>query len=71
MKFQDDISNMNTYIHTYIRTSRNQCCLMHSKWPNSFKFDVQAYWVETKEDMSPKLIFHMSTCQDTGVLKIS
>ena len=24
MKFQDDISNMNTYIHTYIRTSRNQ-----------------------------------------------
>ena len=24
MKFQDDISNMNTYIHTYVRTSRNQ-----------------------------------------------
>ena len=24
MKFQDDISNMITYIHTYIRTSRNQ-----------------------------------------------
>ena len=24
MKFQDDISNMNTYIRTYIRTSRNQ-----------------------------------------------
>ena len=24
MKFQDDISNMNAYIHTYIRTSRNQ-----------------------------------------------
>ena len=24
MKFQDDISNMNTYIHKYIRTSRNQ-----------------------------------------------
>ena len=24
MKFQDDISNMNTYIQTYIRTSRNQ-----------------------------------------------
>ena len=24
MKFQDDISNMNTYIHTYIWTSRNQ-----------------------------------------------
>ena len=24
MKFQDDISNMNTYIHTYIRTRRNQ-----------------------------------------------
>ena len=24
MKFQDDISNMNTYVRTYIRTSRNQ-----------------------------------------------
>ena len=24
MKFQDDILNMNTHIHTYIRTSRNQ-----------------------------------------------
>ena len=24
MKFQDDISNMNTYTHTHIRTSRNQ-----------------------------------------------
>ena len=24
MKFQDDISNMNTHTHTYIRTSRNQ-----------------------------------------------
>ena len=24
MKFQDDILNMNTYIRTYIRTSRNQ-----------------------------------------------
>ena len=24
MKFQDVISNMNTYIHTYVRTSRNQ-----------------------------------------------
>ena len=24
MKFQEDISNMNTHIHTYIRTSRNQ-----------------------------------------------
>ena len=23
MKFQDDISNMNTYIHTYIRTYRH------------------------------------------------
>ena len=27
MKFQDDILNMNTYIHTYIRTSRNQYVL--------------------------------------------
>ena len=24
MKFQDDVSNMNTYIRTYIRTSLNQ-----------------------------------------------
>ena len=24
MKFQDDISNMNTHKHTHIRTSRNQ-----------------------------------------------
>ena len=24
MKFQDDISNMNTYVRTYVRTSRNQ-----------------------------------------------
>ena len=24
MKFQDDISNMNTNMHTYTRTSRNQ-----------------------------------------------
>ena len=24
MMFQDDISNMNTYVHTYIRTSRNE-----------------------------------------------
>ena len=24
MKFQDDISNMNMYVRTYVRTSRNQ-----------------------------------------------
>ena len=24
MKFQDDISNLNTYIHTHTRTSQNQ-----------------------------------------------
>ena len=25
MKFQDDISNPHTYVHTHTRTSRNQC----------------------------------------------
>ena len=45
--------------------------LVHSKWPNSVKFDVQAYYVGTEEDMALKLIFYTSTCQNTCVLKIS
>ena len=40
MKFQDDISNMNTYIHTYIRTSRNQYV------PHFFKVGgIKKMWV--------------------------
>ena len=60
MKFQDHISFRNIIV-----------CLVHSKWPNSVKFDVQAYYVGTEENMALKLIFYMSTCQNTCVLKIS
>ena len=34
MKFQDDISNMNTYIHTYVRTYGQAETNMH---PHFFK----------------------------------
>ena len=34
MKFQDDISNMNTYIHTYIHTDKPKpiCPLLFQSW---------------------------------------
>ena len=62
MKFQDDISNMNTYIHTYvrtyIRTSRNQYAPPHffkvggiTKRPNSRVFcQKEANGIANSED---------------------
>ena len=46
MKFQDDISNMNTYIHTYIRTDKPKpICTppLFQSWGHNDNFQSKAF----------------------------
>ena len=65
MKFQDDISNMNTYIHTYIHTYGQAETNMPPP-PHFFKVGGIKNLVQIGTVVSEKIRFEFSYVHDLG-----